>query len=115
MVNGSTLTISMNNANCTETVGDGPHAINVDGVLLSLVGSGASSVMASVTATGAMRLPGGVANRVTVIENVVDPLEDENVKVGQTLTLVRHTGKAAKDEPTVGVQAGYYGSAHRLL
>ena len=70
--------------------------INVDGVLLSLVGSGASSIMASVTATGAVRLPGGVANRVTVIENVVDPLEDENVEVGQTVTLIRHTGKTCK-------------------
>ena len=75
--------------------------INVDGVLLSLVGSGASSVMASVTATGAVRLPGGVANRVTVIENVVDPLEDENVKVGQKLTLIRHEGEPKEDDPSV--------------
>ena len=99
VVNGSTLTISLDGKTCNDT-SDANARINVDGVLLSLVGSGASSVMASVTATGAVRLPGGVANRVTVIENVVDPLEDENVKVGQTLTLVRHTGKAAKDDPT---------------
>ena len=100
LVDGSTLTISLDNATCGPGTGASAR-INVDGVLLSLVGSGASSIMASVTATGAMRLPGGVANRVTVIENVVDPLEDENVKVGQKVTLIRHEGEPKEDDPSV--------------
>ena len=52
-------------------------SINVEGVLLSLVGSGASTVMATVTTTGDVRLPGGGNNRVTVIDSVVDPLTDD--------------------------------------
>ena len=96
-VDGSTITITVEVAAHAPPV----TSINVDGVLLSLVGSGASSVTASVTTTGDVRLPGGGANRVTVIENVVDPLEDENVKVGQEVTLVRHTGEPEADEPSI--------------
>ena len=64
--------------------------INVDNVLLNLVGSGQSSIEASVRGTGAVRTASG---RHTVIDSVVDPLTDENVEVGQKVTLIRHTGK----------------------
>ena len=87
VVDDNTITITVE-ASCTAN-----EAIVVSGVLLSLVGSGASSVVASVTTTGALGVPGGTANRVTVIENVVDPLEDDNVVVGQKVTLTRHTGE----------------------
>ena len=86
-VDDNTITISVE-----ENCGAG-ESISVSGVLLSLVGSGTSSVVATVTTTGALGLPGGTANRVTVIENVVDPLEDDNVDVGQKMTLTRHTGE----------------------
>ena len=75
---------------CSGT-GDGGR-INVEGVLVSLVGSGATSVTATVRGTGDVRLPGGTAIA-TVIAAVVDPLTDDNVKVGETLELIRHTGK----------------------
>ena len=84
---------------CTGTGDNG--SINVEGVLLSLVGSGASSVMATVTTTGDVRLPGGGNNRVTVIDSVVDPLTDDNVEVGQKLTLTRHTGEPSDAKKTV--------------
>ena len=73
------------------TTGNGA-SINVEGVLVSLVGSGASSVTVTVRGTGDVRIPGGTATA-TVIAAVVDPLTDDNVKVGETLELIRHTGK----------------------
>ena len=77
------------------------ESINVDNVLLNLVGSGATTVAATVTSTGDVRLGGANGNRLTVIDSVVDPLTDDGVNVGQKLTLIRHTGKpavAAKNE-----------------
>ena len=68
-------------------------SINIEGVLVSLVGSGATSVTVTVRGTGDVRLPGGANSTATVIAAVVDPLTDDNVKVGQTLELIRHTGK----------------------
>ena len=68
-------------------------SINVGGVRLSLAGSGLSSVAATVTTTGKIRLLGG-ANTVTVMNSVVDELTDEGIDVADKgLTLVRHTGK----------------------
>ena len=57
--------------------------------------------MATVTTTGDVRLPGGGNNRVTVIDSVVDPLTDDNVEVGQKLTLTRHTGEPSDAKITV--------------
>ena len=70
------------------------ETINVGGVLVSLDGSGATSVTATISATGSVRL-GGANNELTLVDNVVDPLIDDNIKVGQTLELIRHTGKAS--------------------
>ena len=66
-------------------------AINVEGVRLSLVGSGLDNITASVTATGDVRLLGG-ANTVTVMNSIVDELDDDGIDVAETLTLIRHTG-----------------------
>ena len=66
-------------------------SINIEGVLVSLVGSGATSVTATVRGTGDVRLPGGTATA-TVISAVVDPLIDDNVNA-DALELIRHTGK----------------------
>ena len=77
--------------------GPGKRQINVGNVLVSLDGSGASSVTATITATGAVRLPGGSGNSLTLVDSVVDPLIDDNVAVGQTLELIRHTGKPADE------------------
>ena len=94
-----TITITVDG---DDNVCDGADAsINVDGVLLSLVGSGATSIEATVSVTGAVRLGGGTGNRVTVIDSVVDPLTDDSVKVGQKLTLIRHSGEPADDEKTL--------------
>ena len=66
-------------------------AIDVSGVLLSLVGSGQESIVATVTSTGGVRLPSG-SNMVSVINAVVDELTDEGVDVPNVLVLTRHTG-----------------------
>ena len=71
--------------------GDGAGVINVEGVLLSLVGSGAESITASVSTTGDVRLLNeGTA---VVISSVVSPLNDDTVEVGKKLELIRHTGE----------------------
>ena len=67
----------------------GPQ-INVDNVLLNLVGSGQSTIEASIRGTGAVRAP---SSRYTVIDSVVDPLTDDSVDVGQKVTLIRHSGE----------------------
>ena len=72
---------------------DDGDSINVEGVLVSLVGSGATSVTATVTGTEDVRLPSGSNSTATVITAVVDPLIDDNVEAGETLELIRHTGK----------------------
>ena len=71
--------------------------IDIEGVRLSLVGSGRSSVTANVSSTGEVRLLGG-ANTTTVISSVVDELTDDGIDVDDTLTLIRHTGKVDDDE-----------------
>ena len=72
-------------------VGNDTASINVEGVLVSLVGTGATSVTVTVRGTGDVRLPGGTATA-TVISAVVDPLIDDNVNA-DALELIRHTGK----------------------
>ena len=62
--------------------------IEVKGVLLSLVGSGAESITATVTNTGSVRL---VSNETQVIRSVVDPLSDDEVSVSP-ITVIRHDG-----------------------
>ncbi len=61
------------------------RSINIEGVRLSLVGSGRDSITASVTGTGDVRLLGG-ANTVTVMNSIVDELDDDGVDVATTLT-----------------------------
>ena len=66
------------------------NVINVDGVRLSLVGSGLTSVEASINVSGDVRLGNKTA---TVIDSVVDPLTDEDVDVEEKVTVTRHTGE----------------------
>ena len=69
-IEGSTITVTVEDGNgCT-----GTDSINVEGVRLSLVGSGRDNITASVTGTGDVRLLGG-ANTVTVMNSVVDELD----------------------------------------
>ena len=75
---------------------DANDSIDIEGVRLSLVGSGRDNITASVTGTGDVRLLGG-ANTVTVMNSIVDELDDDGVDVATTLTLVRHTGKPEND------------------
>ena len=58
---------------CTERQRGLHRSINVEGVRLSLVGSGRDNITASVTGTGDVRLLGG-ANTVTVMNSIVDEL-----------------------------------------
>ena len=62
--------------------------IEVKGVLLSLVGSGAESITATITNTGDVRL---VSNETQVIRSVVDPLSDDEISVSP-ITVIRHDG-----------------------
>ena len=90
-IDGNTITATVVANN---TCGSGT-SINVEGVLLSLVGSGRDNITASVTGTGDVRLLGG-ANTVTVMNSIVDELTDAGVDVDTTLTLIRHTGDPEK-------------------
>ena len=95
VVDGTTLTITLaDNGECGNN-----DSIDIGGVRLSLVGSGRTSVEASVTTTGKFRLLGG-ANTVTVMNSVVDELTDEGIDVAKGLTLVRHTGVLDADSKT---------------
>ena len=86
-IEGNTITITVEDGNgCANNA-----SINVEGVRLSLVGSGLDNITASVTATGDVRLLGG-ANTVTVMNSIVDELDDDGIDVAETLTLIRHTG-----------------------
>jgi hypothetical protein len=86
-IEGNTITLTVIDSN-----GCGANdSINVEGVRLSLVGSGLDNITASVTATGDVRLLGG-ANTVTVMNSIVDELTDDGIDVGKKLTLIRHTG-----------------------
>ena len=84
---GSMLTINV--ASCS-----GEEAIEIRGVLLSLVGSGADSITASVTNTGDVRL---LNNETQVIRSVVDPLSDDEVSVS-AITVIRHDGSIADNK-----------------
>ena len=84
---GSVLTINI--ATCGD---DG--VIEVRGVLLSLVGSGADSITATVTNTGDVRL---LSNETQVIRSVVDPLSDDEVSVSP-ITVIRHSGSIAENK-----------------
>jgi hypothetical protein len=87
-VSGNKITITV----AAETNCSGDDArIDVSGVRLSLVGSGADTVTATVTATGRVRLTGN--NRLTVIDTVADELTDAGVTVKDKVTLIRHTGE----------------------
>jgi hypothetical protein len=86
-VDDNTVTVTVAAGLCTGT----DNAIDVSGVLLSLVGSGQESIVATVTSTGGVRLPSG-SNMVSVINAVVDELTDEGVDVPNVLVLTRHTG-----------------------
>ena len=95
VIDGNTLTLTVEvGTECT-----GEEIIDVEGVRLSLVGSGRSSVTANVSSTGEVRLLGG-ANTTTVISSVVDELTDDGIDVDDTLTLIRHTGKVDEGDPT---------------
>ena len=93
-IEGNTITLTVvDDTACNETGTN--DSIDVENVRVSLVGSGLSSVTADVTSTGDVRLLGG-ANTVTVMNSIVDELDDDGVDVDTTLTLVRHTGKVAE-------------------
>jgi hypothetical protein len=85
-----TITITTDSVSCNGA--DGNSAINVDGVRVSLVGSGLSSLEVSVNVSGDVRLGDKTA---TVIDAIVDPLTDEDIDVAQKVTVVRHTGEIA--------------------
>ena len=86
-IEGNTITVTVVDGNgCMDE-----QSINVEGVRLSLVGSGLDNITASVTATGDVRLLGG-ANTVTVMNSIVDELDDDGIDVAEALTLIRHTG-----------------------
>ena len=89
-----TITITMGGADggtCSPNGG----AINVDNVLLNLVGSGLSSIDATIRGTGDVRT-GNTTQ--AVISSIVDPLTDDDVDVGQQVTLIRHTGERASGD-----------------
>ena len=79
---GSILTINI--VTCTAA----NAAVEVRGVLLSLVGSGAESITATVTNTGDVRL---LNNETQVIRSVVNPLSDDEISVS-AITVIRHDG-----------------------
>ena len=87
-VEGNTITVTVADATACEAMAE---SINIEGVRVSLVGSGRDNITASVTGTGDVRLLGG-ANTVTVMNSIVDELTDDGVDVATTLTLVRHSG-----------------------
>ena len=93
-IDGNTITVTVEDNNgCSGT--EAGASINIEGVRLSLVGSGRDNITASVSGTGDIRLLGG-ANTVTVMNSIVDELDDDGVDVDTTLTLIRHTGTAEK-------------------
>ena len=98
-VDGNTITITVDDGTACTGVNTAAGSIDVSGVRLSLVGSGFDRIDASVTSTGAVRLLGG-ANTLTVINSIVDELIDDGIEVDDTVTLIRHTGKIDKDDPT---------------
>ena len=85
-----TITITTDGIQCQTSAED---SIDVSGVRLSLVGSGAASIEVTVSVSGDVRLGGGSGNTATVITAVVDPLTDDAVDVDEDVTITRHTGE----------------------
>ena len=78
----------------TEQACSNGGTIDVSGALLAIAGQGvAGELTANISASGNLRLGSG-ANRVTVINDIVDELADDGVAVprGKKAILVRHTG-----------------------
>ena len=86
--NGKTLTVHVDECGADQS-------IQVKGVLLSLVGSGATSITASISNTGDVYL---LNDEALVIRTVVNPLTDDTVKVSKKLILIRHTGDPGKTD-----------------
>ena len=116
---GNRVSLSADQETITITVeacnDNGTGVINVEGVLLSLVGSGAESITASVTTSGGVRLLND--GDTVVISSVVSPLNDDTVTVAKKLELIRHTGEPGSGDkaPKKQIQAGCRGTAQRLL
>ena len=92
-IDGSTITVTVEDSiTCALN-----SLINIEGVRLSLVGSGRDNITASVSGTGDVRVLGGVVT-VTVMNSIVDELTDDGVEVATTLTLIRHTGDPDGDD-----------------
>ena len=106
LIDGGTLTIPIGGgdprAGVTGCSNDGSDTIDVTGVRVAIAGSGLTGrIQANIRLSGDFRLMSG-GNRVTVINSVVDELDDAGVttvfKVGtgdvdHKLTLIRHTGE----------------------
>jgi hypothetical protein len=101
IVDEGILTISIGMLDASTTTCGNNNSIDIDGVLLALAGSGLSEVSASISVSGDFRLE---RSQVTVINTVVDELDDEDVTtvfevgdkdVDHKLTLLRHTGEVA--------------------
>ena len=98
---GNRVSLSSDSETLTITVDvcdddTGTQVINVEGVLLSLVGSGAESITASVTTSGDVRLLND--GDTVVISSVVSPLNDDTVEVAKKLELILHTGEPGADD-----------------
>ena len=106
VIDGSTLTITIGGgdprAGVTGCSNDGSDTIDVTGVRVAIAGSGfTGDIQANIGVSGDFRLVSG-GNRVTVINAVVDELDDAGVTtvfmvgngdVDHKLTLIRHTGE----------------------
>ena len=101
VVDGSILTIPIGKPDMNDGACANGDEIDVSGVLLALAGTGLAEVPASISISGDFRLE---RSRVTVINTVVDELNDEDVTtvfevgdkdVDHKLTLLRHTGEVA--------------------
>ena len=90
LVSGSSITITVADNDCG--AGD---ALDVSGIRLGIAGSQLTTVSASISASGDIRL-GGNANDVPVIRQIVDELEDDGVSA-DALTVIRHTGDPEGD------------------
>ena len=91
VIDGGTLTLIVGEGAAAGCENDN-DVIDVSGVRLSLVGSGRSSVDATVTSDGDIRLIGGTAT-LTVMNSIVDELTDDGIDVDTKVSLIRHTGK----------------------
>jgi hypothetical protein len=94
-LSGTSITVTVAATDCSPS-----DALDVSGVRLGIAGSGLSEVSASISASGDIRL-GGNANDVPVIRQIVDELEDGDVKA-EALTVIRHTGDPAPPDKNEG-------------